>query len=283
MWARDRALDMALINVTVGELMATQVIARGVDPRSVQIIPNWVNDAEILPVCHDNNPLRKAWGLEDKFVIGYSGNLGRAHEIDTILATAELLREDPGFIFLFIGGGHLVAELSRRVDALGLRQMFRFFPYQDRSVLRYSLGAADIHWISLRAELEGLIVPSKFYGVAAAGRPAIVVSSPSGELAQLVFDHACGMAIPPGQAVQLAMALRRLQSDSAAVTAMGQRARHMLDALFTRKNAFERWRQLFERAGVLNLHVASKQERVATSLSAHNSTLSASPHGRAAR
>jgi colanic acid biosynthesis glycosyl transferase WcaI len=273
MWVRDRSLNKAFMNVTVGELMATHVISRGVARRSVQVIPNWVKDAEILPVGHDGNPLRNAWGLDDKFVIGYSGNLGRAHEIETILATADLLRNDPSIVFLFIGGGHLVAELIRRVDALGLRPMFRFFPYQDRSVLRYSLGTADVHWISLRAELEGLIVPSKFYGVAAAGRPAIVVSAPGGELARLVADHACGLAIAPGQAAQLAAALRRLKRDPAALAAMGQQARRMLDRLFTRKSAFERWRQLFERVDEINVHVASEQKVVTPTFSARNSSL----------
>jgi glycosyltransferase involved in cell wall biosynthesis len=185
--------------------------------------------------------------LEDKFVVGYSGNLGRAHEFATVLAAAELLRSNSHIIFIFIGGGHLTQELARVVKQRDLEHSFRFFPYQDRSLLKYSLSAADVHWISLRPEMEGLIVPSKFYGIAAAGRPIIAITAKDGEIARLVEQHGCGLVIEPGNASALAEALSLLSADNARVTAMGRRARRMLEAHFTSRKAFERWVQLFEK------------------------------------
>ena len=129
----------------------------------------------------------------------------------------------------------------RAVKQRGLERLFRFFPYQDQALLKYSLGVADVHWISLRPELEGLIVPSKFYGIAAAGRPVIAITAKNGEIAQLVEQHACGLVIEPGNAKALAEAITALSGDTERVAAMGKRARAMLDNNFTRRQAFARW------------------------------------------
>ena len=113
-------------------------------------------------------------------------------------------------------------------------------------MLAYSLGAPDVHWLSLNPKLEGLIVPSKFYGIAAAGKPIIVIADKDGELARLVQEHGCGVVIEPGDAGALVGALLRMASEPGAITEMGMRARKMLDAHFTRQKAFERWCRLLD-------------------------------------
>ena len=157
-----------------------------------------------------SNPLRTRWHLQNKFVVGYSGNLGRAHEFDTILAASEHFRNDPNIIFLFIGGGHRSGELVRRVKEQDLSHKFRFLPYQRDEDLKYSLSVPDVHWISLRPELEGLIVPSKFYGIAAAGRPIIAVTAKNGEIASLVREYDCGVVVEPGNSDELASVITDL-------------------------------------------------------------------------
>jgi glycosyltransferase involved in cell wall biosynthesis len=244
---RDKSLKAAAANVVVGQRMAERVQARGIARERVHVIHNWSEDDHIFPIAHPNNTLRREWGLEDKFVVGYSGNLGRAHEFATVLAAAELLRSNSQIIFIFIGGGHLTKELTRTVTERGLEQSFRFFPYQDRALLEYSLCVADVHWISLRPELEGLIVPSKFYGVAAAGRPMIAITAKNGEIARLIERHACGLVIEPGSADALAEALTLLSTDNERVAAMGRSARAMLKAHFTSRKALEQWAQLLEK------------------------------------
>ncbi len=246
---RDASLRVAAANVVVGERMAETVRAHGVAAAKVHVIPNWCDDEAIGPIPHADNPLRREWGLEGRFVIGYSGNLGRGHEFETILAAAQRLRDDARMLFLCIGGGHKFDELVSRVDALGLGGSFRFVPYQDREQLRYSLGAADAHWISLKPELEGLMVPSKFYGIAAAGRPMIAITAKDGEIASLVRQHRCGYVVEPGDAAALTDALASLAADRDACAAMGRRARTMLDSQFTRRHAFDRWHGLLEEIG----------------------------------
>jgi hypothetical protein len=89
-------------------------------------------------------------------------------------------------VFICIGGGRGFCDLAHKIRELGLDHSFRLFPYQSQASLKYSLGVVDTHWVSLKPELEGLIVPSKFYGIAAAGRPTIAICAKNGEIAQLL-------------------------------------------------------------------------------------------------
>ena len=244
---RNRSLRQADATVVVGDLMARKVESLGAPAARVHVIPNWCNDDVIRPVAQSENPLRQSWGLAGQFVLGYSGNLGRAHEFQTVLAAAERLRNEPRFIFLLIGGGKRFEELAQAVKRQGLTRSFRFIPYQEQKMLSYSLAAADAHWLSLNPKLEGLIVPSKFYGIAAVGKPIIVIGDKYGEIARLVQQHGCGIVVAPGDAEALADALRLLSSAPETISEMGHRARLMLDGHFTRQQALQRWRGLFDR------------------------------------
>jgi colanic acid biosynthesis glycosyl transferase WcaI len=247
---RDASLRAAAANVVVGERMAEALRNRGISPGIIHVIPNWCDDEEIQPVAPLNNPLRREWGLEGRFVVCYSGNLGRAHEFETVLAAAERLRGDERFCFLFIGGGKKFDELIRSVRERRLNHLFRFVPYQERKLLKLSLGVADIHLISLRPELEGLIVPSKLYGIAAAGRPIIAIAAADGEVGRLVQRHGCGVVVEPGQGEHLSDTLLGLPTHPVCLAEMGRRARAMLETQFTRRHGFERWRTLVDEIGI---------------------------------
>ncbi len=241
---RDRCMKRAAANIVVGHGMAAKLAGRGIIQDRVRVIPNWAEDEDVVPIEPDLNPLRRKWQLEGKFVVGYSGNLGRAHEFDTLLAAAERLRQRSDIVFACIGGGHLFDELAQIVEERGLSN-FKFFGYQDRSALRYSLSAPDVHWVSLRPQLEGLIVPSKIYGIAAAGRPVIAIGAKDGEIAGMVQHYRCGAVIEPGNTDGLMASILQLQSDIALRAEMGRNARAMLDAHFTRRSALARWRDAF--------------------------------------
>ncbi len=247
---RNRSLRQAAATVVVGELMARKIEALGVRAAQIHVIANWCNDEEIRPIAPAENPLRGAWGMAGKFVVGYSGNLGRAHEYDTVLAAAERLRTDSRFVFLMIGGGKRFDELAAIVEQRRLAGSFRFLPYQEQSMLPYSLTLPDAHWLSLNPELEGLLLPSKFYGIAAAGKPIIFIGSHDGEVARLVRQSACGIVIAPGDADTLVGALQRWSNAPQTVAEMGLRARAMLDAQFRRQQGLARWRELLDRLSV---------------------------------
>jgi colanic acid biosynthesis glycosyl transferase WcaI len=248
-YVRDKTLKKAVANVVVGERMRERLVSRGIPANTLHVIHNWSNDEQISQVDPADNPLRRQWGLDGKFVVGYSGNLGRAHEFDTVLEASELLRHDPRIVFAFIGGGQRMEELARIVGARDLDHMFRFIPYQDRELLKYSLAVPDIHWVSLKPAVEGMIVPSKFYGIAAAGRPVIAITASDGEIARLVREHECGVVVEPDRAKALAEVILRLSADASLVSRMGARARAMLDKSFTRQQAYEHWRHVLDRVG----------------------------------
>jgi glycosyltransferase involved in cell wall biosynthesis len=160
--------------------MARRIQEFGVPAARVHVIANWCDDETIRPAAETDNPLREAWHLSGKFVVGHSGNLGRAHDFETLLAAAERLRNESRIVFLMIGGGRHFQELAQAVKARGLENSFRFRPYQERAMLPHSLGVADVHWLSLHPALEGLIVPSKFYAIATAGRPIVMIGDCEG-------------------------------------------------------------------------------------------------------
>jgi len=118
----------------------------------------------------EHSKLRRALALQDHFVVGYSGNLGRAHDVDTLFDAAQRLVSQSRIAFLIIGGGHGYDQLQQRARKAGLGNV-QFLPYQPLATLSDSMAAADLHLVSLLPALEGKIVPSKFYGIAAAERP----------------------------------------------------------------------------------------------------------------
>jgi len=237
---RNGSLRRAVLNVAIGEGMRTRLLAEGVDDQRVRVIHNWCDDAHIRPLPAASNPLRRAWGLADCFVVGYSGNLGRAHEIDTLLTAAERLAQEAGIVFLFIGGGAALERLRSEAEARGLANLC-FKPYQPYERLPESLSVPDVHLVILRPELEGLIVPSKFYGIAAAGRPTIHAGAMDGEIPRLLLDAEAGLAVAQGDGEGLALAILRLRDDAALRERMGRNARLLCEAQFSRPAALERW------------------------------------------
>ena len=153
--------------------------------------------------------MRRQWGLDGKFVVGYSGNLGRAHEFETILGAAEQLKDDPRIRFLFIGSGAQAESVRAAAAARGLDNLL-FQPYQPREMLKFSLGAADAHLVVLRPELEGLIVPSKTYGCLAAGRPVLFVGDPNGEIGREIKSKNAGTACQTGDSSSLARVILQM-------------------------------------------------------------------------
>ena len=254
-WLRTRSLMGARMNVVLGRRMAERVCALGVSPKRICIIPNWADGTSIAPVDPALNALRREWQLGDAFVVGYSGNLGRAHEIDTFLHAMTLLEGTPPasatasapqrrpVLWLFVGSGALFDVLKAEVARRGL-SCVRFRPYQPKARLADSLSAADAHLVSLRPAMEGLIVPSKFYGIAAAGRPAIFVGDEGGEIAQLIAQHDCGRTVAAGDGVALAHTILELAANPELGRCLGQRARQAFDAEFDRPIALARWEKL---------------------------------------
>jgi colanic acid biosynthesis glycosyl transferase WcaI len=220
--------------------MQARLVARGINAKRVEVIPNWANAAEVVPRTTAESQTRRRVGLDPCFVVGYSGNLGRAHEFETLLGAARLLQADPDVAFLITGGGAKATSLQQAVQRQGLTNLV-FQDYQPPELLGDSLAAADVHFVSLLPCLEGLIVPSKIYGILAAGRPAVFVGDPNGDVARLIGESGCGITVPVGQSGRLANELRQLRDDRQRVLGMGLRARNLALSRYTSEHAVAHW------------------------------------------
>jgi len=247
---RDASLKSAAANVVLGDRMADRLQVRGICEAKIHVIPNWADGDAIAPVPAARNELRSAWGLDDAFVVGYSGNLGRVHEFETFLDAIERVEHSAPtsrrIVWLFIGGGSGLTQLQSEVGRRGLTSV-QFRPYQPRERLGMSLSAADVHLVSLRQELEGYVVPSKYYGIAAAGRPAIFVGDRDGEIARILERTGSGITIAECDGAGLAAAVTMLASDAAKTGSMGAAARANFDREFSFSEATRRWIALLDR------------------------------------
>lgn len=237
---RDRSLRYARVNVVLGERMRERLQWIGIPTDLICVIQNWAELDPARPKPVERSALRFQTGLDGKFVVCYSGNLGRAHEFDTLLEAAVSLRGETDIAFLMIGGGVGMSRLTEIVEERGLTN-FSFLPHQPRELLSDALAAADVHWVSLRPELEGFIVPSKFYGILAAARPVIFIGDSDGELAREIRACSCGTTVAVGDAESVAQVLKRWKSDPPLREHMGQRGHQRYRELYGARRAFDQW------------------------------------------
>ncbi|MEA2236573.1 MAG: colanic acid biosynthesis glycosyl transferase WcaI [Thermoanaerobaculia bacterium] len=218
---RNWSLRRARTNVALGDSMAARL------PHAV-VIHNWA-DAALRPVNH----------AHDQFIAGYSGNLGRAHDANTMLTAMHALRDEKKVEFLITGGGAQLDIIRKE----GLPNV-RFAEYAPRERLSESLSAADAQLVSLQPSLEGLIVPSKFYGILAVARPVLFVGSPDGELARIIREHECGMVVESGDGVGLARCILELAANPERAREMGRRGRTLYETMFAPSIALAAWEKV---------------------------------------
>jgi glycosyltransferase involved in cell wall biosynthesis len=238
---RDWSMKRAATNIMIGDRMLEYFVQRGIPRSKLRVIENWADADALAPKPAAASSLRTELGLGDKFVVCYSGNLGRAHEFDTLVAAADLLRSESGIVFLIIGGGAKMEPLRRAVTLRALDN-FRFLPYQPRAALEDSLAAGDVHLASLLPPLEGLIVPSKLYGIMAAGRPLIFIGDSDGEIARVIRQAGCGVTVGINGHRDLVAAIHMLRSEPQIRDVMGIRAREFFLARYARAKAIEKWK-----------------------------------------
>ena len=240
---RDRSLQIAERNVALGDRMASRLAGKLPDAR-VRVIHNWASGEQIRPLPPERNRLRREWDLDGKFVVGYSGNMGRAHDFASVLGAAQRLAASRDVVFVLIGGGKQRQILEAEVRSRGLGNVL-FRPYQPREALGHSLTLPDCHIVSLKPSLEGLIVPSKLYSSLAAGRPVIFLGAPDGEIARLMnANPAFGIRVAPDDEAALADAIEYLRNNRDRAAALGTCARELFERRFDRPIAMAHWSQV---------------------------------------
>lgn len=232
--------------VVLGECMRERIAAKVGEMRAsrIDVIHNWADGREIAPVAGEENSFSLEHELAGRFVVLFSGNLGRVNEFSTVLESARRLNDRREIVFLFIGEGARADEVKAFSNKHRLENV-RLLPYQPRRMLRYSLAAGDISLVTLAEGLAGLSVPSKTYGIMAAGRPVLFVGDPQSDIARLVKESGCGEAVASGDSARLAAIILNWAADKAALDEIGQTARRVFEERFDRPHAVSAYLQTF--------------------------------------
>jgi len=229
--------------VALGETMGARLEAFA--GRPVDVVHNWADGEAIRPVSLADHALRREWGWSGRFVVLYSGNMGLAHDFATVLDAAALLREREEILFAFVGGGPRRAEVEAEVRRRELSNV-EIRPYVERARLGQSLTAPDVHLVTLREEMPGLLVPSKIYGILAAGRPALYVGPDAGEIAEILREGDCGRRVALGDARGLADAVLAYATEPARAERDGRRARELFERRFTSRHGLAAFRRVLD-------------------------------------
>jgi glycosyltransferase involved in cell wall biosynthesis len=222
--------------VAVDEAMGRTLQAGGA--RRVAVIPNWADGEALRPDREAGEGFRAVYGLGDRFVVLYSGNLGLAHRFDAVIAAARAIATvRPDVLFLFVGGGPRLAEVQRL--AAGLANV-RFLPYQPREALGALYNAAEVHLVTMRDEVAGLLVPSKYAAALAAARPVLLVGGTETGIAREIEDEGLGWVCPHDPGVVVA-ALKEALQVRGLLEEQGRRARAVFEGRYERGGATARW------------------------------------------
>jgi glycosyltransferase involved in cell wall biosynthesis len=231
--------------VALGDRMRARLVEeKGADPARVHVIPNW-SDCDAIVPGDKHNDFTRANGLSDRFVLMHSGNVGLSQNLDVLIEAADRLRSKDRLAILIVGEGAKRQALEREATRRGLTNV-RFMTYQPKAQLHESFAAADVFLVSLKRGIEGYIVPSKLYGILAAGRPFVAAVDASSEAAMIARDHHCGVLAEPDDPDDLAAKIAALYDDPVAVRTMGRNARGAA-LQFDRRVAVKAYHDLFAR------------------------------------
>lgn len=203
----------------------------------------WSDDRNIGHARERENPLIDRLGTRGKFVVEYSGNMGRFHDMETIMEAAERLKDRDDIVFLFVGEGHKKQWMMDFARDKGLANC-QFHTYVPREELGQLLSLADVGLVSLVEGQEGLSVPSKTFGMMAAGVPILAVMSDRSEIARIIGEEECGAVIRPGDSRSLADAIVMLHGDRAKCKSAGRRSAHAIRNKYNLREAAREYEEL---------------------------------------
>ena len=225
--------------IVLGKHMAQRLIEKHVDPERITKIPVWGHDL----AQEDTKAFEPS--STDKFVVMYSGNAGLAHTFESICQAMLTLKDDQRFAFVFAGGGRRMRQIRSFAEQHSLENV-RFEDYVPRPQLASWLALGDVHLISLRAGLAGMAVPSKLYGVMAAGRPAVFVGPRSCETADTIAEADCGRTFDVDDSDGLVEFLNALADDPVERRRLGNNARIAFEQHYQRQTCCQQWMPVLE-------------------------------------
>jgi glycosyltransferase involved in cell wall biosynthesis len=243
LWERlhRRALRQAARVIVLGDDMRNRILSKGVAPGHVVVVRDGAAIAASMPEPGD--PIVQEIRCGFPFVALHAGNLGFYGAWGTLLKAAEILgNENTGLVF--IGDGANRVQLQASVNG---SSNVRFLPFRPVEQVSHVMLAGDLHIVTIRRGLEGVVVPSKLYSILAAGRPVLAVAAPESDAARIVCESGCGIAVDPDDPAAVAGAIREMRNDPARLAEMGRRARGAAEK-YARVNELQKFAGIIEEA-----------------------------------
>jgi glycosyltransferase involved in cell wall biosynthesis len=211
----------------------------------IAVVENWTDPDIVSPVKREENEFLRSQGLSEKFVVMYSGNIGLSQDLENLVAVADELRELEEIVFVLVGEGALKESLVSLALNRNLKNI-RFFSYQEKENLKYSLSAAHIHLIPLKRGMKGIIVPSKVYGIMAAAKPFIAAVDEGSEIDRLAKEFECGLVVTPSDVEALKRAILWAFQNQEQLDRMGRLGREVFEKHYSRSICTHKFRRTLE-------------------------------------
>lgn len=240
-WVQRRILNGAGRVVVLGHRMGDLIADDfGVEPRRIREIPNWADTELVMPDEEAGRRFRTEAEIRESFVVLHAGNMGRTHDMETLLEAADRLRGE-GIHFLFIGSGACAAMVRQRAE--DPRSNVTLLPSLPRSRQREFLNAGHVSVIAFKPGMAGVSVPSRLYNILASGRPTILMGGEGSEAGQILEGERVGWAFGAGAVDDLVSALIEARDQPSLRREMGDRARRLAERSYARQVIVHRWQQ----------------------------------------
>ena len=234
-----RALQQASRIIVLGDDMRDRIVTKGISPERVVVVRDGASFPSSLPERSD--PVVQQIRCGFSFVALHAGNLGFYGAWDSLLKAADILRnENTGLVFVGDGANRAVLETAAKSSP-----NVRFLPFFPFEQVPHVMMAGDVHIVTVRRGLEGVVVPSKLYSILAAGRPVLAIAAAESDAARIVSESACGLSADPDDPVAIAAAIRQLTADKGRLAQMGLRARETA-VKYARVKELERFVEVIE-------------------------------------
>lgn len=233
--------------VVLSEAMKQRLINKASEIEDkVHVIHNWADAGRVYPVAKKNNRLLRELGLQHKKVVMYSGNLGRYQPMEVMVGAANELRERKDIVFVFAGDGGKKKKSKEMSDYLNLDNVI-FIPFQPLDRLAESLSMADVSLMGILPQNEGVIMPSKLYGLLAVGKPIICVSDSESEVIKILKKAKAGFHSSIDDPRELAHKIVALLDNGEKAQEMGQNGIKYFKDHFERKKITKQWKYVLEK------------------------------------
>jgi colanic acid biosynthesis glycosyl transferase WcaI len=215
------ALRSAARVIVLGEDMRDRIVAKGVDPDRVVVSRDGITIPETLP--SPDNPVAREIRGDFRFVLVHAGNLGFYGAWQTLISAVRML-ENEGVGLVFVGEGAMKTQVEAM--AAGCRAV-RFLPFFPAGEVPLVLSSGDMHVVTVKRGLEGVVVPSKLYPTLAAGRPVLGVAPEESDVVRIIRKTGCGLAADPDDPSTIVEAIRGVLHNPEHIRIMGLRAREI--------------------------------------------------------